>query len=457
MSNLNLNKYADITAYNNDTRPANESCVSLVGNKLIYDGVNVTLKLNQLRRNDVCLAFWDTVESEYVYVPIETYKASAFDTTRYQVQNYVRFTRTLGRDVVMHKDATSGIWAEFNRYKLVCTTSTSGRFTWAVTINGSAKGGTVEWNSGASLDDIVFQMNTQGAVSTYLVFSHESGENFIRIKKGGYSYSVFTITSATGAVLDDLSKYTKIAGVAQAETHRDWQTQDVATLFPYSGFLAANSVQYARNGYNLSYWCGGNPTRYKSYTKSSGSNTYIAESTIGARMKPAAFAALNNSGIAEQQALYDKYSGVWNAYMEASMAKTDDENRNGIEYQSYADGDKQSQFIASVTTMDFDGSYIPAYTAAYNAAQKTDTRGAITEWNLPTLHEFAVFMDDVTLSKINLAMAAIGGTALSITDYYWSVARYGSNVAWFYSGNTGLLSYYHLYYELTVRPLAYLN
>lgn len=457
MSNLNLNKYADQAAYNADTRPANENCVSLVGQNLVYDGVNIILKRTQLRRSDVCLVFWDNVDSDYVFIPIETYVAAKLDTTRYTEQNYVRFTRTLGRDVVMHKDATSGIWAEFNRYKLECTTSASGGFTWAVTINGSAKGGSVTWNSGASLDDIVFQMNTQGAVSTYLVFSHESGENFIRIRKGGYSYSVFTITSATGAVLDDLSKYTKIAGVAQTETHRDWQTQDVAALFPYSGFLAANSVQYARNGYNLSYWCGGNQTRYKSYTESSGSNTYIAESTIGARMKPAAFAALNNSGIAEQQALYDKYSGVWNAYMEASMAKTDDENRNGIEYQSYADGDKQSQFIASVTTMDFDGSYIPAYTAAYNAAQKTDTRGAITEWNLPTLHELAVFMDDVTLSKINLAMAAIGGTALSITGYYWSVARSNSTTAWFYSGYYGILNTSNLYDELTVRPLAYLN
>ena len=457
MSNLNLNKYANQAAYNADTRPANENCVSLVGQKLVYDGVNIILKRTQLRRDDVCLVFWDNVDSDYVFIPIETYVASKLDTTRYAVQNYVRFTRSLGRDVVMHKDATSGMWAEFNRYKLECDTTASGGFTWAVTINGTAKGGTVTWGAGDTLDSIVTQMNTQGAVSTYLVFAHNSGENFIRITKGGYSYSVFAITSVTGATLTDLSKYTKVAGTLQTETHRDWQAQDTAALFPASGFLPANAVQYARNGYNLSWMCGGNLARYKAYYGSNGSSTYIAESTVGARMTAAAFAALNNSGVAEQQALYDKYSGSWDAYMEASMVAIDDEHTNGIEYQSYADGDKQSQFLASVTTMDFDGTYIPAYPAAYNAAQKTDTRGAITKWNLPTEHELAVHMEDAAFAKINTAMAAISGTALSNTAYYWSVARYYSYYAWLYNGYYGRLDYGSLANGFTVRPLAYLN
>ena len=457
MSNLNLNKYADRTAYNADTRPANENCVSLVGSEIIYDGVNVILKLNQLRRNDVCLVFWDTVESEYMYVPIETYKASAFDTTRYQVQDYVRFTRTLGRDVVMHKEQTSAMWAEYNRYKLTCTTSAAGGFTWGVYINGTAKGGTVTWGAGATLDDIVFQMNTQGAVSSYLVMSHESGESFIRIRKGGYTNSTFTITNATGATLTDLSEFTKIGNVQQERSHRDWLAQNVDELFPGNGFLAANTAQYARNGYNLSYMCGGNLSRFKTYYGANGSSTYVAESSISSRMKTNAFAALNNSGVTEQQALYDKYGGSWDAYMEASMVKIDDEHTDGIEHQSYADGDTQSQFLASVTTMDFDGSYIPAYPAAYNAAQKTDTRGAITKWNMPTEHELVVFMSDEILAKINLAMTAIGGTALSITANYWSVARCSNRNAWSYYANNGLMDNVRLYNTYSVRSLAYLN
>lgn len=455
MSNLNLNKYANQAAYNADTRPANESCVSLVGGKLVYNGVNVILKLNQMRRDDVCLVFWDTVESEYVFVPVETYAAATFDTTRYQIQNYVRFARSMGRDVVMHKDAISGMWAEYNRYRLAVTTTAGGSFSWSVVINGTTKSGTVEWSSGATLDSIVTQLN-QGAVSTYLVFSHESNESFIRIRKGGYSNSTFTITNATGATLTDLSLNTKINGVAQAQSHRDWQAQDTASLFPNSGFLPANTAQYARNGYNLSYWCGGNLARYKAYTEASGSATYIAESTIGARMKPAAFAALNGSGVAEHQALYDKYNGSWDAYMEASMVKIDDEHTNGIEYQSYYDGDTQSQFLASVTTEDFDGSYIPAYPCAYAAFVKTATRSDLT-FNMPTEHELAVFMSDDVFSRINMAMTILGGSALSNTDYYWSVARYGGNLAWLCNGGSGILGDYTLYGGFSSRALAYLN
>ena len=457
MSNLNLNKYADKTAYNSDTRPAGECAVSLVGSEVVYDGVNVILKLNQLRRDDVCLVFWDTVNLEYVFVPVETYSASTFDTTRYTLQNFVRFTRSMGRDVVIHKDAlSSAIWAEFNRYKLSCTTSASGGFTWSVVINGTTKGGTVTWSAGATLDSIVSQMNTQGTVSTYLVFSHESGEDFIRIRKGGYSYSVFTISNATGATLTDLSLNTKVGGVAQTQAHRDWQTQDTAALFPASGFLPANSVQYARNGYNLSWMCGGNLARYKAYYDANGSSTYVAESTVAARMKSSAFAALNGSGVAEQQALYDKYGGSWDAYMAASMVQIDDQHTNGIEYQSYNDGDKQTQFLASVTTEDFDGSYIPAYPIAYAAAQKTDTRGVLT-FNLPTEHEMAVFMEDSVFAKINAAMSVLSGTALSNTAYYWSVARFHSASSWLYDGNNGKLNNNGLYTSCSGRALAYLN
>ena len=458
MSNINLNKYANQSAYNSDTRPANESCVSLVGNKLVYDGVNIMLKLNQMRRDDVCLVFWDTVDLEYVFIPIETYVASKIDTNRFTIQNYVRFTRSMGRDVVIHKDAISGMWAEWNRYRLQCTTSAAGGFTWAVTINGTAKGGTVSWSAGATLDSIVSQMNTQGAVSTYLVFSHESNESFIRIRKGGYSNSTFTITNATGATLTDLSLNTKINGVAQAQSHRDWQAQDTAALFPNSGFTPANTAQYAKNGFNLSYWCGGNLARYKAYTEASGSATYIAESTVGARMKPSAFAALNGSGVAEQQALYDKYNGSWDAYMEASMVAIDDEHTNGVEYKSYNDGDKQSQFLASVTTEDFDGSYIHAYPCAWAAAQKTDTRNVLV-FNMPTEHELAVFMEDAKMAKINTALAVISGTALSAASgsYYWSVARFDSGSSWFYNGDGGILRNGYLYNGLSSRALAYLN
>lgn len=456
MSNLNLNKYADRAAYNADTRPAGENCVSLVGQEVIYDGVNVTLKLNQLRRNDVCLVFWDTVESEYVYVPIETYKASAFDTTRYQIQNYVRFTRSMGRDVVMHKDAVNEIWAVFNRYKLQCVTSSSGGFSWSVNINGTLKSGTVSWSAGATLDSIVTQLNT-GAVATYLTFTHEQGEDFIRIIKGGRTNSIFTLTNVTGGVtLTDLSESTKISGVLQERIHRDWQSQSVKKLFPGSSFPEPNSTLFARNGYNYSFRCGANLYKYKAATESRGSDTYVDESNT-TKMKSAAFAALNGSGVPEQQALYDKYNGSWDAYMEASMVKIDDDHAYGCEYISYNNGDMCSRFLSSITTMDFDGTYIPSYQAAYTVAQKTDTRGVITTWGVPTMHELAVFMEDNKLSKINIAMSAINGDTLDLNSGHFCVVEFQEGYIWSYSRANGIMDSQYRYSQLVSRAIAYLD
>ena len=444
----------------------------IVSGGTIYDGTNVMLRREQLGKNEVCLVFKDTVDNCLKFMPYDTLDYDTLDKTRYQVKPVVRFTQSAGRDVLIHPTVVPGrIWAEWNRYKLECITSSAGGFHWAVTINGTAKSGDVSWAAGDTLDSIVTQLNT-GAVPTYLIFSHESGENFIRIRKGGYNNSTFTITDNTGANLIDLSKYTQINGVQQAETHRDWQSQDVVTLFPNSGFLPANTVQYAKNGYNLSYWCGGNLTRYKQYNNASGTSTFRPENEIGSRMTQACFNSLNGDGVASHQQLYDKYQGSWDAYMEASMVQINDSHTNGIEYQSYNDGDVQTAFLDSVTTMDFDGNYIKAYPSAAAARSFAVITDIGSPFNLPTQHELAVFMEDEKLAKINAAFDLLkvkfeintGSNPITVNPlsyasgvYYWSVARYSSNDAWLYDGDGGTLGGYTLSYGLSSRALAYLN
>lgn len=455
MSNINLNKYADRAAYNADTRPAGENCVSLVGQEVIYDGVNVILKKEQLRRDDVCLVFWDNTDNCYVFIPIETYKASKLDTTRYSVQNYVRFTRSLGRDVVMHKDEiAANLWAERNRYKLECITSSPGSFSWSVTINGTLKSGTVSWTAGATLDNIVTQMNA-GAVTNYLTFSHEQGEDFIRITKGGYSNSIFAITDIIGYVtLTDLSERTKIAGIVQDRKHRDWLSQSVNVIFPESGFLPPIGKIYARNGFSYTTQTGTNYSLYKTRCGDNGSSTYVAEDSASPRMKQAAFEALNGSGVAEKQALYDKYNGSWDAYIFASMVKIDDSHIDGIEYQSYKSGDF-TQFMASVTTEDFDGKYIPAYPLSHFSKQKTDSRGVLS-FNMPTVHDIAAFMEDSNCIKINESLSAINGDLLSVLSDYTSINQYNQYSQWIYLSYYGGFSYQYSK-SFKTRAIAYLD
>ena len=449
---INVNKYNTQEAYAADgNRPADESCVSLVAGGVAYDGVNVILTGRQVNADSVCVIVKDNVNNKLRYIPIETYQASALDTTRYTVQTNILFGKVNGRKLKMHKqNATNSLWAQFNRYRLACDTAEAGGFAWAVTINGTAKSGTVEWEAGATLDSIVTQLN-EGAVATFLVFSHEAGEDFIRVSKGGYSNSTFTLSNNTGATLTDLSLYTRVDGVQQAETHRDWQAQTVKAMFPDAPLPEANTELYAKNGYNLSNFCGGNLAKYKYYYRTNGSATWVAENSAG-RMNEAAFnsCADGTIGGAAGIALYNKYNGSWDAYMAAAMVKLDDIHTAGMEYQSYDDGVACSRFLQSVTTMDFDGSYIAAFPAAANAGKATiDGQPGC----LPTIHELGLIMDDSRLARINKALVAIGGTAISISGYLWGVVESASTRAWLYDGTGGILFNYAKYRYRGVLPV----
>lgn len=408
-----------------------------------------------LDNNTVALVFKNDNTGELKYFDVDDTDAFTPQFSEYTIQPYVRFTRNKnGLPIVIHKNQSSGMWGQYNRYRLYCDTTNNGGFHWSVTINDTVKSGDVSWTANDTLDSIVTQLNT-GAVDTYLVFTHNSGENFIRIRKGGYSYSIFTITNANNTTLEDLSLYTRIGGVQQSESHRDWQAQTVEGMFPSSGFLTASTVLYAKNGYNLSYRCGCNLNRYKTYWRESGSATYVADSSVG-RMSEVGFNNLDGDGTASHQELYDKYQGSWDNYMDAGMVQIDDNHTNGMEYQSYDNGYEQTMFLASVETMDFDGSYIHAFPAAYNAQLKEDSD--IGKFHLPTVHEIAVFMNNDTMLKINKAFGFLSSpTNLTNSGYYWSVAQYSSDISWFYLGYNGGLDYAAKCSSISVRSLAYIN
>lgn len=420
---------------------------------------------HDIYNNDQYLKNESDLEDEDVALCIEAYDGLRFikvedapnvDLSKYSLKPYVRFHRGKnGRSVVIHKDEIgSNTGAILNKYKLECDLTSNGSFDWSVNISGTVKSGHVSWTSSSTLDNIVTQLNT--SAGTNLTFSHINGENFIRIFKGGRTYSIFTLTNNTGATLTDLSLYTKINGVQQEEVHRDWHNQHPNTIFPNIGFLPSNNKQYAKNGYNLSFCAGANLERFKAYCETSGSSTYVAENSVSVRMKKSVFNSLNNDGNAEHQALYDKYNGYWDAYMEASMVQINDIHTDGIEYQSYDNGDTQTAALASITTMDFDGTYTSPYPFAYDTHQITDsTLGA---FNVGTVHEMAVIMEDSKMIKINEALSyLINYTYIKSDKYYWTTFLYSSSEPWAYLGNRGSIYAPWRWYEYKSRAFAYLN
>lgn len=420
---------------------------------------------HDIYNNDQYLKNESELEDEDVALCVEAYDGLRFikvedapnvDLSKYSLKPYVRFHRGKnGRSVVIHKDEIgSNTGAIFNKYKLECDLTSNGSFDWSVNISGTVKSGHVSWSSNSTLDNIVTQLNTNAG--TNLTFSHINGENFIRIFKGGRTYSIFTLTNNTGATLTDLSLYTKINGVQQEEVHRDWHNQHPNTIFPNIGFLPSNNKQYAKNGYNLSLCAGANLERFKAYCETSGSSTYVAENSVSVRMKKSVFNSLNNDGNAEHQALYNKYNGYWDAYMEASMVQINDIHTDGIEYQSYDNGDTQTAALASITTMDFDGTYTSPYPFAYDTHQITDsTLGA---FNVGTVHEMAVIMEDSKMIKINEALSyLINYTYIKSAEYYWTTFLYSSSESWAYLGNRGSIYAPWRWYEYKSRAFAYLN
>jgi hypothetical protein len=428
----------------------------------LFSAERVLLYESELSEFQVAFIYKDNLSGMLKYLPVENIaERQGIDAVRYFEKPYMRFHRGKnGRAVAMHKSVVAAKpWATQNRYKLEIDTTTGGSLNFAITINGSAKSGTVTWNASDTLSDIAGRFTGTG---DYFSVTKKNGEDFIRIVTAGYSNSIFTLSNVTGEVtLTDLSFYCRVNGIQQAETHRTWQVQDVNTMFPGLGFLPANTRQYANNGMNLSYRCIANISRAKTYYGTSGSghggvDTYLEESAVSARMSQIGFESCNNSGNTAAQALYDKYNGDYDAYLEASRVKINDTNSNGIESQSYDNGDTQTSILVSITTMDFDGTYIAAFPAAYEARSITDAD--LGGGNMPTNHEISVFMDDDMLYNINLGIYALGGgTALSITAYYWSVAQYIGNLSWFYYGNDGCLSTDGKYYSFQGRSLVYCN
>lgn len=449
---INIQKYNNLADYTQDqSKPANECAVSQIDNGVKYDGVNVILKGNQLDENDVCCVFIDTLTGERVFVPIETLDIAALDE-RYTLQPYVLFGMAGGKKLYISGVQTSAKWAEDNWYKLECDLTANGGFKWAITVNGTAKSGTVAWTAGDTLDDVRTQLQT-GAWADRLIFTHNADENFIRITVNNGSNSTFTLSNNTGATLTDLSTFCKIGGVDQASAHHQWQGVAVKTMFGKYVGATPSATLYGQNRLNMSYRAGGNLAKYKQYYRTNGSATYVAEAS--GRMSEQGFANLDGSSVVGAQDLYDKYNGSWDAYMEAGMVWMDATYRSSMEFKSYDDGKACNDFLASVTTMNFEGEYVPAFPAAALAAQ---TAIAGEAGCLPTLHEMAMFMRDERMARINTALSAISGSVkLSNSQSNWSLAEYDAANAWFYNGTYGYIGSYAKFLSGGVRPVLASN
>ena len=454
---INLNKYNDLNGYLQDqNRPVDECAVSQIAQSVKYDGVNVILTAAQLPEKSVCAEFVDTDTNESVFIPIETLDLDALNTNRYTIKQHAVFGVCNGKMLRISPSQSSEMWAQNSYYKLYCDFGDDGGFDWEIIINGTLKSGSVSWRRDDNIEAVAEQLAPLSVENRLIFRVMEDDEHvsFVGITVNNYSNSAFTILHNTGATLKDLSEICYIDGVEQSRVHRQWQGVAVKTLFPLFPGPNPSTTLYGRNKLNMSYRAGGNLAKYKQYYRgSNGSATYVAEAS--GRMSEQGFANLNGSDNPAAQALYDKYNGSWDAYMEAGMVWIDSTYRSSMEFLSYDNGKECNDFLASITTVDLTGKIIPAYPAAAVAAsfRINGENGC-----LPTIHELALIMDVDNMAKINAVFSAlIGATKLSNSAYIWSVAEYSAGDAWLYRGYNGGVGNYNKCNSYSVRPVLASN
>lgn len=441
----NFFKYPSKSAYEDDTnRPANQASASFDGGEMHYDGKNSLTPIESADGVGIVV----TDGSRRYWIRTSDYNASVLDP-RFKIVG-VMFAKYAGNAVILHPTAPGAMWGQSGFYKI--TPSASGSFHWAGNINGTAKSGDCSWSSDA-VATIVSQIN---AVQSGLAVNKGT---FVGIVVNTYNNSTFTLSSVTGATIEDLSTQVWVDGVKKSEVHRGWQNVEVNSLqLGIVGWNGASSVLYSRAGYNNTYRCGGNYSRWETWASANGNANYVAESAVDI-MRQTAFAACA-SGSADAQAVYNKYNGDYDAYLRAHMVKIDDVHPAGMEYRGYDIALEQTALLAKVMTLDLDGNRVPAFPAAYaayTATVQTDDAIGAGHWHLPNISDIGRFMDNDTLTLINAAMAKIGGVNISNLEYFWSVQEVNASNAWFYFGYYGIVHSYSKRYSFTVRPVLALK
>lgn len=445
----NIHQYANQSDYAAAIdRPNNESNISLVGNTVVADGVNVVVayKACNLQKGDAIA--YDTVKGKVV--GIKNPLSSALDTTRFLIFGYY-YGCSSGKGNVLAKGNVNQLWAQSHLYTITPTLTANGGFKFTCSINGSSKSGTISWSANATLASVISQINTAAGTTIAATITGVSG--VIGITINSYTNANFAITEATGAVLDVLSKYVTIDGVAQAETARSFQATLVNTLFPSLGYTGATTESRMKNGGNGGYRAGANLARYMAYWQTNGVATYAAETGSDIINKATFDGFATATG--DAKALYDKYNGSWAAYMANRMADSENMSPTAVSMMYYDNGDEMTAKLASVMTKGLDGSWIPAYPAAYYAHNYSVADvpvAAAGKWHLNTTRDITEFMEDTAYAAINKSANATSGTALSNTAYYWSVSENINYYAWFYYGYNGTLNYNYKYLSFQVRP-----
>ena len=452
-----INKYPTQVAYQADGGRLNtKSAASDIQGAMKYDGVNVIVPYNQSNLEFLDIPVYDRVDGCLKLIKGMTYNASQLDTERFVFSGaaFVRAYPDHNEFVCASHILAAwngGYWAVPTEYKLTLHLDAAGGFDWTTSIHNATKSGNVSWEAGADLASVIAQINAVQNCATSILDG-----TAVRIRISTYTGGHFTVSNAIGVEVLDCTESARIDpdGTPRGE-HTNWQTVAVKTLFPALDYMAASSVQYAKNGLNLSYRCGCKLGMFKSWTNSSGKSEFAAESTHDP-MKQSVFEALEGSEVEAEKALYEKYHGSWDEYMRARMY---DENVfRGINALFHKAPQYTAELARCVFT-DAEGNTMPIYKAAslcHNYG--IETEGVVTgfepgNWVLPTTDGLFAYLQDERMTALNVLFNKFRTKNLIADSYAWSVYEYHGPNAWCSNSDRGWLNCDSKCYDFAVRPV----
>lgn len=463
MANLFL--YKNKAGYNSATdRPALQSAVSYDGHETIIDGKNVILPFKPCNALQGDMVVFDTIENCRKILKWNTYHAGTFDTARYIMGKALYFGAQNGRGIwagIENAISASQMWAEKCYFRLTgIDVSAAGTFTFKTYYSFAAhENNVVTWDADATLASIVATINGLGLSASYFkaaVLADETGIGiWVNYPTTADLSKIFSITDGGEDI--EVEYMGKLNGQDVV-----WQYVSTSTIIP--GKTPAKKV-LRRNGLSTSYG-GAHFAMFVDYYGTNGSATFQAE-TSASPMKRSMFESLAESEVEAEKALYDKYNGSYEEYMEGVMVLC--ETARDIMGVSYDDAAYQTALLGQVMTKDYDNNVIPAFPAAYyahiygvNAAVPTGFETG--KWGLPTTYQMMKLIELVGLNAnnktdFNRAIDKFNpsGNFYGSGYYFWTCAEDSANSAWRYIGNHGILYNSNKIYSGSSRPVLALE
>lgn len=404
-----LHKYQDRAAYEAATdRPADASNVSLAGQEVIYDGHNTAIPIlrGQLRIGDHLV--YDKTTGKKMVIRQDGFNLATLDTTRYVDGKAVYYgdiddkARFVGVESLGNK-----MFSQYSRCKLTGFDLANGGTVKVTASNFSCE---VTYAAGATLAEITAAMTAAktGSYSSYVLFEELSNGVGVRtwpqISAEGVTLTWNQAVKADGTTVD-----AKVA----------WDTLEYYCDLTEIGYSAMDMKGDSGTG-RL------HKKQYINYISTLASATTFGDE-YSSFMNEATFLALNGSGEADKQAMYDKYNGSYEAYANVCAdLRLINYDVPRLTAETLRTGEKATKELAAVKMYDFDGTLLdafPAAAAAYEYGITTDGHTTGFEpgnWHQLGVGELARIMrlatsrtstldaDDV----LNAAIDAGGGTVI---------------------------------------------